>query len=171
MPAALAVEVESLGPQRPTMVAARDELNATHGALGPQRPPPSTLAEQHRGRFALCCAHVFLGRFDCNTGPRTTAHWDRAIGIILQGISHVEVDRYLTLQFERAYTARDAGDNREALVWYDKVIANANRASATTSAHWKAFIANKIVPQAQQLRFEQESRLGPSGRAQGCAQQ
>ena len=153
---------------RPILLSALNDLKAMQGSLSPQRPPPSTLGEQHRGRFALCCAHVFIGRFDCHSGPHTISNWASARNIMLQGISHVYVERYLTLQFEHAYTARDNGDNREALVWYDRLIANATRVS-TMSAHWKAFVARKIKPQAQQLRFEQESGRGPG--QDSCAQQ
>ena len=101
-----------------------------------------------------------LGRFECNNGPYTPAAWDAARQTIVKGIAYVDVERYLTLQFELAYTARDCGDNHEALVWYEKLLANAERAGVATSEHWHAFVTRKIRPQAQQLRFEQVMHSG-----------
>jgi hypothetical protein len=157
---------------RQSLLAALTQLSAAHGSLGPQSPPATSIEEQHRGRFALCCAHVFLARVDCSLGPYTPSAWAAAREVIVKGAAYVDVQCYLTLQYELAYTARDCGDNREALVWYDAVIANAARASEAQSAHWMAFVANKITPQARQLRFERESGLSRGGRAgQGCPQQ
>mmetsp|Transcript_40136 Transcript_40136/g.132836 ORF Transcript_40136/g.132836 Transcript_40136/m.132836 type:complete len:361 (+) Transcript_40136:151-1233(+) len=141
-------------------LAALPELKRSGGQQPPE-PSPASLAEQHRVLFANCCAHVFLGRFDCHQGPYTPAAWEAARRLIVKGIRSVDPERYLALQYELAYTARDIGNNRLALEWYDKMLANAERLAAP-SEHWRTFFG-RVRKEARQLHFEQETGLGPGG--------
>ena len=91
------------------------------------------------------------------------------------GISAVDPQRYLALQYELAYTARDIGDNQEALVWYDTLLGNAARLGEEASAHWRTFFT-RVRQEARQLRFEKmvdfEKFVQPEGGLEGgCAQQ
>ena len=124
----------------------------------PQQPLPTTFEEQDRGRFALCCARIFLGR---GPKPFTPSAWAAAREqYLVKGIASLDGERFLALQYELAYSARDVGDNREALVWYDKLLANIQRAQQP-SLHWRTFRA-RVHEEARQLRFEQAFYHGRS---------
>jgi len=132
-------------------------LIKSYGKLGPQNPPPTTLAELHRGRLAACAAHLFLGRVEQHSGPYTPAYWAQARRTIQKGIALVDAQRLLCMQYELAYTARDAADTNEALKWYDTMLRNAPRVRQP-SPHWVAFL-ERVGREARTLRFEAESGI------------
>lgn len=136
----------------------------------PQRPPPTILVrgagasppsvpatEVHRGRFAMCCAKVFHGRLACLTGPYSVEAWRDARRTIVQGIAYMDPERCLALQYELAYTARDVGDNVEALKWYEMLVAN-GEGRPGMSDHWRTFL-QRVAQEARQLRYEREDPL------------
>ena len=104
-------------------------------------------------RAGVAVTFCRVGRFDCHQGPYTPAAWEAARRLIVKGIRSVDPERYLALQYELAYTARDIGNNRLALEWYDKMLANAERLAAP-SEHWRTFFG-RVRKEARQLHFEQ----------------
>ena len=159
---------ESYEQARKPLAFALAELTQAYGTLGPQEPPPNTLEEQHRGRLALTAAHLFLSRLEQISGPYTPANWNRARRRIQKGIQHVDAQRFLCLQYELAYTARDAAADEEALKWYDTMLRNGKRL-ATPSTHWTRFL-ERVDREAQQVRWQKESGLGKGG-MEDCKQQ
>jgi len=160
----------SFAEARKAFQQALAQLSSTEAERKVQTPRPATLEQQDRRALARCCAHIFLARFEQHSGPFSSENWAQARRTIARGIEHVDAAQYLCLQYELAYTARDAVDNKVALRWYDAMLANAQRKEECDfSPHWSLFF-ERVGKEARQVRFEIEGGMAAGGPPR-CAQQ